>query len=335
MVTKTKLSTCILAILLSFSLTASAPPPDQVILQTSEDRVSLKNEIVSSILEAKESILIFTFSLSDKEVIEALNIKANQGLSVTIAIDKDHMGDITAKKAPSIELLTRRTGEGHLHHKILVVDREEVWIGSANFTTSGYTTQENLMCGFISPVIGQFLHEEVEAFRGAPRTEHAPIATSFATQNLYFCHLPHDGFPPRPIEAAINYHSKWFLIDQIDGAQESLKVAMMVLTNNDLTDALIRAHRRGLKVEVVASDLGGNMPKLKAAGIEVICNPKPSFMHNKMMIVDDQILVNGSANWSQSSFTRSDESFIILDSLNEEQKEYLTFYFNYLKGINK
>lgn len=84
----------------------------------------------------------------------------------------------------------------------------------------------------------------------------------------------------------------------------------------------------------MAADFGGNISTLLAAGIEVKVNPKLSFMHNKLACIDGIILVNGSANWSESSFTRSDESFVVLEPLTPDQSEFFTDYWNYLYGVD-
>lgn len=289
--------------------------------------------IKETILRAEESILIFTFSLSDAEIIAALNKKASEGLKVTVVIDRDHLGEIMSHRVPNIEVVTRESGEGHLHHKILLVDETEIWIGSANFTKSAYETQENLMVRFSSIELAQYLNHEADVFRKiSSRDEHGPLAISLFSQEIYFCLLPHDGFPAKKIEKSINDLSKQFLIKKIHQARSSIQIAMMVWTNNDLANAVIQAHQRGVKVQVVAPDFGGNLPKLMSAGIEVKVNPKLSFMHNKLMCIDNSILVNGSANWSQSSFTRSDESFIIVDPLTLEQSEVFTEYWGHLYG---
>lgn len=119
-------------------------------LYHTQDKKHLGISIKESIRHAVKSILIFTFSLSDAEIIAALNQKANEGLKVTVVIDRDHLGEIMNHKVPGLEVVTRRTGEGHLHHKIMLIDETEIWIGSANFTKSAYETQENLMVRFIS-----------------------------------------------------------------------------------------------------------------------------------------------------------------------------------------
>jgi cardiolipin synthase len=302
-------------------------------LYHTQDKRHLGVSIKESILHAEKSILIFTFSLSDTEIIAALNQKANEGLKVTVIIDRDHLGEIMNHKVPGIEVVTRAIGEGHLHHKIMLIDETEIWIGSANFTKSAYETQENLMVRFTSRDLAQYLNHEADVFRKISyRTEHGPLPISLLNQEIYFCLLPHDGFPPKKIEKSINDQSKLFLIEKINQANATIRIAMMVWTNNDLANAVIQAHKRGVQVQVVAPDLGGNLPKLISAGIKVRVNPKLSFMHNKLMLIDSNILVNGSANWSQSSFTRSDESFVILEPLTSEQSEVLIEYWNYLYG---
>jgi phosphatidylserine/phosphatidylglycerophosphate/cardiolipin synthase-like enzyme len=329
-----KYAVSILSLLASFlccfsNIEASAATDAQ--FYHTQDREHLGSSIKESILRAEKSILIFTFSLSDSAIIESLNTKANEGLKVTVVIDRDHLGEIINNRSPHIEVVTRATGEGHLHHKILVVDEKEIWIGSANFTTSAYQTQENFMVRFMSRELALYLNHEADVFRKkAFRTESGPFVIPLCSQKIYFCLLPHAGFPPQKIEKSINDLSKQFLIEKINTAKTSIHIAMMVWTSNDMANAVIQAHQRGVKVRVLAPDVGGNLPKLLSTGIEVKVNPRLSLMHNKLMCIDDNILVNGSANWSQSSFTRSDESFIVIEPLTPEQSDIFTAYWSYL-----
>lgn len=327
---KSKLFSLLVAVVCCFGSIEAA---DALIYHT-QDKKHLGVSIKESILQAEKSILIFTFSLSDAEIIAALNKKANEGLKVTVVIDRDHLGEIRNHKVPGIEIVTRATGEGHLHHKIMLIDENEIWIGSANFTKSAYETQENLMVRFTSTDLAQALMHEADVFRKiSSRSLHGPLPISLQNQDVYFCLLPHDGFPQQKIEKSINDQSKQLLIEKINQANTNIRIAMMVWTNNDLTNAVIQAHKRGILVQVVAPDLGGTLPNLVSAGIEVKVNPKLSFMHNKMMFIDNHILVNGSANWSQSSFTRSDESFIVIEPLTSQQSEFLMDYWSYLYDV--
>jgi phospholipase D len=91
-----------------------------------------------------------------------------------------------------------------------------------------------------------------------------------------------------------------------------------------LVDALVNAHRRGVRVSVVLdrsmryqdgkrlSDLAANndnaMHLLQAAGIDVAFGSPGRLMHQKVIIIDDQVVITGSHNWTYHSLTRNTES---------------------------
>lgn len=287
----------------------------------------LRDEIMRTISEARQSILILTFTLSDPEILSLLNQKANDGIDVTVVIDKEHRLPILSLANTKIQVLTRSSGEGRVHHKILVVDEQYVWIGSANFTDSAFSSQKNLMVGVFSSELAHFLHREIEIFRGtAKRDPYTTPAFIVGEQVIRLGLLPHDGFPPKKNEELINKYSKGLLLEIIQKAQHKIQISMMVWTDLDRANAIKNAYKKGVAVEVLAADFGGLLPDLIKAGIQVRVNPSLSFMHNKFMYVDNAILVNGSANWSKSSFTRNDESYIVLDPLTTEQQELLDSY---------
>lgn len=318
----------ILTLVLSFSVCVYG----EIHLSHTQDRSTLRHEIIETLQSAQESILILTFTLSDPEILQILNEKADSGVSVSVIIDKDHLLPAFQYLGSKSEIVTRQTGEGRVHHKILVVDRKVTWIGSANFTSSAFNAQENLMIKLQSEELAAQIHLEADVFRQkASRQASPPFQTLIEGQTVHFALLPHDGFPRKKVEGYINDSAKQKLIAQMDNAQNSIQVAMMVWTDLDLIRAALRAHQRGVQVEVVAEDLGGELPQLIRAEIHVIDNPKLGLMHNKFMIVDQSSFVNGSANWSKSSFSRNDESFLIIENLTSTQQEVLQSYWNYLK----
>jgi len=324
---------CFCSLLGSFELVAlqQSQALQPVTINHSQDRIELHEQIKSSIKGAQQSILIFTFTLSDQEIISLLNEKVDDGIDVVVIIDREHKQPILSLGDKKIRVFTRTSGEGRLHHKILVIDDEYVWIGSANFTESAFHTQENLMVGMFSPELAQLLRQESGVFQGKVyRDAISPATIAVGDQVVQFCLLPHDGFPAKKPDVFTNNASKAVLFDVINNAKESIQIGMMVWTNQDLANAVISAHKRGVVVEVLAPDLGGVLPSLIKAGISVKVNPKLSFMHNKFMYVDRNVLVNGSANWSVSSFTRNDESFVVVRSMSEEQQNLMDAYWEYL-----
>jgi len=297
------------------------------LLLSNHDKLKYKitNPVNGSVYEllnnASESILIITFSLTEEKVIEIINRKAGDGVDVQVLIDRNHMAGLSAKLHPAIKLTTRKTGEGHLHHKVLVVDQSYVWLGSANFTYDNFIVRSNLVIGLYSPEMGMALTEEANYIQTqAPRSNPLPLSVCFNEQFLEMYVLPHNPPEnPRALESQMNEIALKRLLSLIDEAQQSIKISIAVLTLKDVSQALIRAKQRGLQVEVVA----GNMYEeavhlLIQAGVQV--KGSKSAPHQKWMYIDQSILLNGSPNWSMGAFSRGDESFIVLYALSLEQQ---------------
>lgn len=54
--------------------------------------------------------------------------------------------------------------------------------------------------------------------------------------------------------------------------------------------------------------------KLRAAGVPVRNDTNPKLMHNKVMIVDELIVLTGSFNWSKSAEENNNENLIVIKS---------------------
>ena len=57
---------------------------------------------------------------------------------------------------------------------------------------------------------------------------------------------------------------------------------------------------------------GGEYLNMLEAGIDVLLDGNPKSMHHKVIIIDDEIVVTGSYNFSKSAKTRNDENTLIL-----------------------
>jgi phosphatidylserine/phosphatidylglycerophosphate/cardiolipin synthase-like enzyme len=109
------------------------------------------------------------------------------------------------------------------------------------------------------------------------------------------------------------------LIKHIDGSKKTIKVMAYGFTAMPLSDALIKAHRRGVKVQLLQDEksAGNNsdaINQLIAAGIEVRSDGKHAIQHNKVMLMDDDIVITGSYNFTKSAEVRNAENIIILKS---------------------
>jgi phosphatidylserine/phosphatidylglycerophosphate/cardiolipin synthase-like enzyme len=283
---------------------------------------SLQESIYNLLNNAQDSILIISFTFSDPEVIRIVNQKASEGIDVLLIIDRDHL-NFNGQLYHSIKIGTRLSGEGHLHHKMLVVDHKYIWLGSANFTQSAFTSSKNLAIAFFSPEIAGHLYQEaLDIASSSRRINSQPLSCSLENQRLELYLLPHNPPEnPRFIETTMNDIAKQKLISLIDNANHNIKISVDVWTYKDASRSVINAMKRGVKVDVVVGSRADEAVKmLIQSGIDV---KQGKNLHYKCMLVDNRILLNGSPNWSMNAFSRSDESFIVLYDLTEEQLESL------------
>lgn len=135
-----------------------------------------------------------------------------------------------------------------------------------------------------------------------------------------------------------NEGSEHRLIELLNGAQQTLHVCVFTITNNRLRDALLHAHHRGVNVRVISDDecmkqQGSDIYTLKASGIPCESDSDPeAHMHNKFVVIDGQILVTGSYNWTIAATGRNQENLVLLQDSELAQK-YIQEFERLWKGF--
>ena len=105
---------------------------------------------------------------------------------------------------------------------------------------------------------------------------------------------------------------------EIDETEESIYLQAYGLTHQAITEALIRANDRGVKINVLLdrSNLKQGYSKMKdlqAAGINVKIDKVPGIAHNKVMILDEKKVITGSFNFTAGADTRNAENVLIIN----------------------
>ena len=115
------------------------------------------------------------------------------------------------------------------------------------------------------------------------------------------------------------------LVRMLDTAQQTMHVCVFTITNNALRDALVRAHDRGVQVKVISDDecmkqQGSDIYDMKAYGIPCESDTDPeAHMHNKFVVIDGQVLITGSFNWTVAASGRNQENLIFLQDADLSQ----------------
>lgn len=104
----------------------------------------------------------------------------------------------------------------------------------------------------------------------------------------------------------------------ISKANSSVHIIIYSFTLDTVGDALVEAHERGIEVKVVfeKSQISqySEYQKLRDAGIEVRNDTNSKLMHNKVMVVDGNVVLTGSFNWSSNAQNYNDENLIVVRS---------------------
>lgn len=116
------------------------------------------------------------------------------------------------------------------------------------------------------------------------------------------------------------------ILKELTGAKSNIDVAMYVLTDRELSKALVSAQKRGVNVRVIldsksAEEIGYSKHYfLCERNVEVRLDythrtyedKHEGIMHNKFAIIDNQILITGSYNWTHSAEKLNDENLLII-----------------------
>jgi len=280
---------------------------NQIVFYSNQCRDDLRLLVLDAINHAKKSIFLVMFGLTDKSVIQALTHKAEGSLEMKIFYDKRASLPLSL---PYKEVVPLKTS-GLLHQKILTIDDELVFIGSANMTPSSLLMHDNLIIGMFHPNLAHFLKEKAPAYTGK-------FTGICGGQNFELWLLPDHG------NKAL-YHIKNLIAE----AKKKIHVAMFTLTHPLLVDELIKASKRNVKITVsldYKSALGAGakmVEELKNNKIKINTSGGNQLLHHKLIVIDDRTMITGSANWTISAFKKNHDCFLVLYNLNEEQKQKL------------
>jgi phosphatidylserine/phosphatidylglycerophosphate/cardiolipin synthase-like enzyme len=141
------------------------------------------------------------------------------------------------------------------------------------------------------------------------RTSTDPVLAVEATDMAQVLYV---GFTP---PAGVSHQ----LVSHIDQARSEVLVQAYGFTHNAIAQALVRAHQRGVKVHVILDEKSDSTNRyvislLRTAGVPLFSDGAHAIAHNKVMVMDGQVVVTGSFNFTNSAETRNAENLLILRS---------------------
>jgi len=263
---------------------------------------------------------VAVYSMSLRTIRDALIRAHERGVQVRVVMESDNL-DGSAPQAlieAGIPVLGDRR-EGLMHDKFVVIDRSEVWMGSMNFTYSGTYEDNNQLIHIRSVEMAENYTKEFDEMfvddkfgeEVVHETPNPEIDIDGARMEVFFS--PDDGVANRILEI-------------LNEAQESIYFMAFSFTTDEFGEAIRAQAENGLAVagvmeeEQVKSNAGTEYDLFKRSELDVFLDGNEGQMHHKTMIVDGEIVITGSYNFSLSAETRNDENLIVFH--NEQIAEF-------------
>ncbi len=281
---------------------------------SSQESGGVEEAVIASIDAARLSVDVAFYSLSLREVANALLRARDRGAQVRVVMESDNRERSVpqALMDGGIPILGDRR-EGLMHDKFIVIDRSEVWTGSMNFTVNGAYEDNNNLLHIRSVKVAENYETEfnemyVDDLFGPDSLASTPnpfLTVDGTDIETYFS--PDDGVAARVTEL-------------VSSAAESIYFLAYSFTSDAIAQAIRDRHDAGVSVagvmdeSQVKSNQGTEFDPFAQAGIPVRFDGNPGLMHHKVIIIDRRIVITGSYNFTASAEERNDENLLVIYS---------------------
>lgn len=289
-------------------------------------------EILSNINSAQDTIDLAIYGYSQTDEIEkALQNATKRGVKIRLVYDTDKYGK---NIYPDTNIITKLISDNRndfnskevnsiMHNKFYIFDNKTVITGSANLShtdMSGYNSNSILVIN--SKEIAQIYKQEFEQMYAG-----------------YF-HLQKKKQVKNQINLSGNVISVYFspqdkvstnkIVPMINNARKYIYIPTFVLTDREITNALVKANQRGVDVRIIMDALNASVKhskhsELRNYGVMVKTENYAGKMHSKSMVIDDEYVIVGSMNFSYSGENRNDENLVIVKN-SQMAKFYKNFF---------
>ncbi len=116
------------------------------------------------------------------------------------------------------------------------------------------------------------------------------------------------------------------IVQQINHARQEILIQAYSFTSKPIARALMGAQQRGVAITALM-DKSNEIHRyvatlLNNAGIRVYIDDKHAIAHNKIMIIDNHVLITGSFNFTRAAEHDNAENLLILDNVPDLIQAY-------------
>jgi phosphatidylserine/phosphatidylglycerophosphate/cardiolipin synthase-like enzyme len=280
---------------------------------------SIEGRLIDKINAAQKSIHISSFEFDLTPVAQALIAAKQRGVDVRWITDDENgleadeepdRGQFKMLQDAGIEVRSD-TRSALMHNKFWIFDGETAWTGSTNITESGVFQQNNNTIVIQSPQVAAIYEREFEEMwngqygpKSPSTVDQQSVTVSGTPIQIYFS----------PEDKVLDH-----IIPLVSQANSSIRFMAFSFTDYPLAKAMIDRAAAGVNTAGIYEKTGSEtdsseMKTFYCAQVPVRQDGNPRFLHDKIIILDNRIVITGSFNLSSNATENNDENVMIVDN---------------------
>jgi phosphatidylserine/phosphatidylglycerophosphate/cardiolipin synthase-like enzyme len=321
--------------------------------------------IISAIRSAKKTINLAMYSFNLKNLKDELYQAEKRGVKITMVFDqnKKEQHNIVFNDLPSnIDRIDVDSEAGYMHHKFLIIDQgtnnQSLILESLNWTDWQEQFDPSFLFITSEEEIIQAYGQEFERIKNGfcgikkiTKNNYQPWARRINYKDSFFDIWWGPGIKTNSLNEKI--------VDLLNEAKNDIKIMIWQATDYKIANTILKKAREGLKIKIITDDF--NIQKNdsvfsfllykkweeKLNNLEILDdswrtldfkNEIPnsivgevfnSFIHHHALIIDNQIVLFGTNNWSNSANHANDESMLITNHQEIVSSFLQSFDFHY------
>ena len=301
----------------------------------------LRAAIVKFISGAEKYLDIAVQELDSKEIAGAIIDARKRNVRVRIVMEGDYLRADKRRSKPwdpgggheinrEIQNAILRTAvnvrsdyNGAIfHQKFIVRDRKALMTGSTNFTDTGTSTNLNHLVVVRDREVAKHYSREFKEINqghfGKLNEGHDPAPKDLTVSNV-----------PVRVLFAPDHNPEMEIMKQMLKSKRRVDFAVFTFSQSSgIDDTLLRLHELGREIHGLIDGMQGSQSwaatkLLQQANIDVQCVPRKGKLrklHHKLMVIDEQVVVAGSFNYTGPANRLNDENIIILGDLESNDQ---------------
>lgn len=259
------------------------------------------------------------------QIVACINDAYDRGVQVRYITSSNAFNSALSGLNSGIPVLERNAGltSNVMHNKFIVVDGDYVLTGSMNFGDGAIFDDYNNIVLIHDASMALTYTIEFNEMWGSSGATYNLTNSKFGPDKT-------DNTPHSMVIGGVEVESYFSptdqttaqIIQEIDSAEYTLDIAMFTFLNNDISDAVIAAHNRGVIVRCIIENVGyfgSEYNNLINAGITVLSHDDVQYdFHHKYCIIDalhgasNPTFITGSHNWTNSAEEEYDENTLVI-----------------------